>query len=290
VIRDVLKWSAENPDWKETWQMIEDKWDKDDPCPQGALRPFNIDAALNGAYVALGLLYGKGDFDKTLEVSMRAGQDSDCNPSSAAGILGVMMGYKRIPAKWTAPLPAIADEKFSYTNYSFDSIVKSTVERAKSVVVREGGRVSGQELVIPAQSPEDLKLEQFAPGKVVERIATADPRWKWQGTWEKVGKQSAEKRSKAAGAEAIVTFEGTGAMLVGSLDTNRGTADLYLDGKSVEKIDGYNDEGYRGSEGLWGKFDLKPGAHTVRIVVNGQPYPGSKDAWVNLEDLILYRE
>jgi len=290
VIRDVLKWSAENPDWKETWQMIEDKWDKDDPCPQGALRPFNIDAALNGAYVALGLLYGKGDFDKTLEVSMRAGQDSDCNPSSAAGILGVMMGYDRIPARWTAPLPAIADEKFSYTNYSFDSIVKSTVERAKSVVVREGGRVSGQELVIPAQSPEDLKLEQFAPGKVVERIATADPRWKWQGTWEKVGKQSAEKRSKAAGAEAIVTFEGTGAMLVGSLDTNRGTADLYLDGKSVEKIDGYNDEGYRGSEGLWGKFDLKPGAHTVRIVVNGQPYPGSKDAWVNLEDLILYRE
>jgi ADP-ribosylglycohydrolase len=290
VIRDVLKWSAENPDWKKTWQMIEDKWDKDDPCPDGALRPFNIDAALNGAYVALGLLYGNGDFDKTLEVSMRAGQDSDCNPSSAAGIQGVMIGYNRIPARWTAPLPAIAGEKFSYTNYSFDSIVKSTVERAKLVVEREGGRVSGQEIVIPAQSPESLKLEQFAPGKVVERVAVADPRWKWRGTWEKVGKQTVERRSKTAGAEAIVTFEGTGAMLVGSLDTGRGTADLYLDGKPMGKIDGYNDDGDRDSEGLWGKFDLKPGAHTVRIVVNGQPYPGSKDAWMNLEDLILYQE
>jgi len=289
VIRDVLKWSAENTDWKETWQLIEYKWDKDDPCPEGALRPFNIDAALNGAYVALGLLYGKGDFEKTMAVSMRSGQDSDCNPSSAAGILGVMIGYKRIPAKWTAPLPAIANEKFSYTNYSFDSIVKSTVARAKLVVQREGGEVSGQELVIPAQTPQKLKLEQFAPGKVVERIATGDPRWKWQGAWEKVGKQPAENRSKTAGAKAIVTFEGTGAMLVGSLDANRGTADLYLDGKSMEKIDGYNDDGYRGSEGLWGKFDLKPGTHTLRIIVNGQPYPGSKDAWVNLEDLILYR-
>jgi hypothetical protein len=290
VIRDALKWSAENPDWKETWQLIEDKWDKDDPCPAGALRPFNIDAALNGAYVALGLLYGKGDFDRTMEVAMRSGQDSDCNPSSAAGILGVMLGYKRIPAKWTAPLPAIADEKFSYTNYSFNSIVKSTVERAKLVVQREGGRVNGQELIIPAQAPESLKLEQFAPGKVVERIEVTDPRWKWQGIWEKFGRRREENRSKTAGAEATVTFDGTGAMLVGSLNADRGTADLYLDGKLMEKIDGYNDDGFRGSEGLWGEFDLKPGAHTVRVVVNGQPYPGSKDAWMNLEDLIVFRK
>jgi hypothetical protein len=290
VIRDALKWSAENPDWKETWQLIEDKWDKDDPCPAGALRPFNIDAALNGAYVALGLLYGKGDFDRTMEVAMRSGQDSDCNPSSAAGILGVMLGYKRIPAKWTAPLPAIADEKFSYTNYSFNSIVKSAVERAKLVVQREGGRVNDQELIIPAQAPESLKLEQFAPGKVVERIEVTDPRWKWQGIWEKAGRQREENRSKTAGAEATVTFDGTGAMLVGSLNADRGTAGLYLDGKLMEKIDGYNDNGFRGSEGLWGKFDLKPGTHTVRVVVSGQPYPGSQDAWMNLEDLIVFRK
>jgi len=290
VIRDVLKWSAENPDWKKTWQMIEDKWDKDDPCPEGALRPFNIDAALNGAYVALGLLHGQDDFDKTMEVSMRAGQDSDCNPSSAAGILGVMLGYKGIPTKWTAPLAGIANEKFSYTNYSFNSIVRSTVERAKLVVRREGGKVTNQELTIPEQEPRSLKLEQFAPGKVVERIAIEDPRWQWQGAWEKVTGRLSETRSRAAGAEATVTFEGTGAMLVGSLNTDRGTADLYLDGESMGKIDGYNDDGYRGSEGLWGKFDLKGGTHTVRIVVNGQPYSGSKDAWMNLEDLIVYRK
>ena len=30
VIRDVLKWSAENPDWKKTWQLIEDRWDRVD--------------------------------------------------------------------------------------------------------------------------------------------------------------------------------------------------------------------------------------------------------------------
>jgi len=290
MIRDVLKWSAEDADWKRTWQLLEDRWDKDDPCPDGALRPFNIDAALNGAYVALGLLYGNGDFEKTMEVAMRAGQDSDCNPSSAAGVLGVMLGYQGIPAQWTQPLAAIAEEKFSYTNYSFNSIVKSTIARAKLVVKKEGGSVDAKGLVVPAQKPMPLKLEQFAPGKVVERIALDDPRWKWQGPWEKVAEGQPARRSKNAGAEATVSFDGTGAMLVGSLDTDRGTADLYLDQKWMGKIDGYNDDGDRGGEGLWGKFDLQPGNHILRVVVKGEPYPGSKDAWIYLEDLIVYRK
>ena len=42
-----------------------------DPCPEGALKPFNIDAKLNGAYIALGLLYGDGDFGKTIEIATR---------------------------------------------------------------------------------------------------------------------------------------------------------------------------------------------------------------------------
>jgi hypothetical protein len=123
IIRDVLDWSARNPDdWKRTWQLIEDKWDKDHACPVGALNPFNIDAGINGAYVALGLLYGKRDFAQTVEISTRAGQDSDCNPSSAAGILGVMLGYEKIPDFWKSGIPALADKKFQFTNYSYNEI------------------------------------------------------------------------------------------------------------------------------------------------------------------------
>ena len=63
-------------DWRKVWHLIGDKWDKREPCPDGALRPFNIDAKLNGGYVALGLLYGNGDFWQTMEVATRSGQDS----------------------------------------------------------------------------------------------------------------------------------------------------------------------------------------------------------------------
>jgi hypothetical protein len=291
VLRDVLKWSAENPDWKRTWQLIQDKWDRDDPCPDGALRPFNIDASLNGAYIALGLLYGGGDFFRTMDVSMRAGQDSDCNPSNAAGVLGVMIGYRRIPAEWIEYLPKIADEKFAYTNYSLNSIVASTVERAKKVVEQEGGRVDERGLTIPSQKPAELPLEQFAPGRVAERIPMGDARWELKGAWEKISR--GERRlaqSKMAGAEASVKFEGTGAMLVGKLRRDGGLLEVFIDGERVAAADGHVDSTPRLSEGFWGKFDLPPGAHTLRVVVKGEPYPGSEGAWVELEDLIVFRK
>ena len=50
---------------------------------------FNIDAKINAAYIAMGLLYGSGDIEDTCIISMRCGQDSDCNPSNALGILSL---------------------------------------------------------------------------------------------------------------------------------------------------------------------------------------------------------
>ena len=56
-------------------------------------RPADLDVKINGAYITLGLLYGQGDVRDTLIIATRAGQDSECNPSSALGMLGVVLGY-----------------------------------------------------------------------------------------------------------------------------------------------------------------------------------------------------
>ncbi len=37
TIADVLQWSKQNKDWKMTWKAIEEKWNKREPCPDGAL-------------------------------------------------------------------------------------------------------------------------------------------------------------------------------------------------------------------------------------------------------------
>jgi hypothetical protein len=290
LIADLLGWRRQYPDdWKKVWQLVEDRWDTNDPCPAGALQPFNIDAKLNGAYIALGLLYGKGDFAKTLEISTRAGQDSDCNPASAGGILGVALGYRRIPEEWKGGIPAIADEKFRYTDFSFRTIVASTEKRALALIRQTGGRLEGDQVSIKTQQPKAPKLEVWDYGKVAERVSADDPRWSWRGAWRKDEKRSTRTASEK-GAEASISFTGAGAIAVGPYLATGGKADVYLDGRLDRTVDVNSDEkGSKGGEALWHTFGLKNGRHTVRIVVRGEPYADRQGTEVAVEDLVVFR-
>ncbi len=291
LIRDLLGWFKQNPnDWRKTWQLIEDKWDRRDPCPDGALKPFNIDAKLNGAYIALGLLYGGKDFGKTMEISTRAGQDSDCNPSSAAGILGVMCGYRQIPDVWKSGIPPLAGKKFAYTDFSFESIVESNQKRAVKLVEKTGGRVDGDKLIVKTQLPKPPKLEVWDDyGSPAERIAVADARWEFQGSWRPDPKRLTRTAS-AKSAEATIAFEGTGAIITGPYLPTGGKADVYLDGKLDRTVDVNSDEkGPKFGEAVWHSFGLKPGKHTVRVVVRGEPYGGGTGTDIGIDDLVVFR-
>ena len=293
VIRDVLAWHAQNPkDWRKTWQLLEDKWDRDDVCPDGALVPFNIDARLNGAYVALGLLYGDADFGRTMEIAARAGQDSDCNPSSAAGVLGVMLGWSKIPDGYKSGIPALADTKFEYTTFSFNGIVASTLKRAEKVIVSAGGRVGEAEVVVPAQAPKAPPLEQWNSGVPVARIESDGPAWTWTGRWVNATHKNdwSEWKSKDAGGagdEATLTFEGTGVAIVGTMSQQGGRADVWLDGKKVEPIDAWIPERTNDND-YWHVTGLTPGKHTVRIVVQADANSRSIGRTVAIERAIVY--
>jgi len=298
IIRDVLDWSARNPDdWKQTWQLIEDKWDKDHACPDGALSAFNIDAGMNGAYVVLGLLYGKDDFAKTVEVATRAGQDSDCNPSSAAGILGVMLGYQGIPEFWKSGIPAIADRKFEFTNYTYNEICKSTLTRALVIIDQAGGRLDGTDVIVPVQRPTAPKCEEYDPGTPDKRIGVKDPAWCWKGEWAddslpsrgsgvpKIGARSAE----GAGAEVTLTFTGSAVFLLGVNSQSGGRADVYVDGRQERRLDAYIVERTR-DDVLWHVYGLKQGPHTLRIVTRDDADPRSNGKRIVISSAVVYRK
>jgi hypothetical protein len=300
LIADVLQWSTENPDdWTKVWQLIQDKWDKRDPCPQGALDPFNIDAKLNGAYIALGMLYGRGEFEETIKISTRAGQDSDCNPASAAGVLGVVYGYSGIPEIYKAGIPEIENEKFSFTEHTFKTISESTTQRAVELIQKNGGQFLGDSVIIKIQEPEAAVLESWDDyGSPVERIAANDERWTWTGRWGAHAGRDGKaiegiKRSASKGAEGSIEFEGTGFILAGSLLTSGGMADVYLDEEPPVTIDSYLEDGERRSESLFHRFGLTSGQHTVRIAVRGEPYAGSneekKGRDIVVDNLIVFR-
>jgi hypothetical protein len=172
-IRDVLAWYKQNPDdWQKTWQLVEAKY-QDNPdyrkysCDKG---DFNIDAKINGAYIVIGLLYGGGDPDKTIVITTRCGQDSDCNPSSAGGILFTTIGFKNLPDKFKSALNP--EGKFSHTPYNFPILVSVCEKLVRQSVVRAGGRIekdsnSKETFVIPVRKPRPGKLEQcWQPGPI----------------------------------------------------------------------------------------------------------------------------
>jgi len=285
ILRDVLDWTRPGEDWRRVWERLEVKWDKDDSCPDGAGQSFNIDAKLNGAYVALALLMGEGDFDKTLEITARAGQDSDCNPSSAAGVLGVIKGYAAIPDKWKSGIPAIADRKFEFTQSSYSDICRATLSRALTLVKRAGGRVSGDVLRIPVQEPVPAELEQWEMGVKAERIGPKAAAFQWKGRWTPV------PNGVEAEPAAEVTFQFTGAAVAvqGDYLPDGGRADVYLDGElQARGIDAYLMQ-IACDNVLWHAYGLKPGAHTLRIVIRNDADPRSKGKKLIIQNAVVYQ-
>jgi hypothetical protein len=164
-IRDVIRWHKKNPtDWRATWKLIEDKWDQHPSGRCSRVPDLNIDAKLNGAYIIMGLLYGEGNIEKTLEISTRCGQDSDCNPSNAMGILGTIRGMSGLPTTYTSGMPDMDGKRFRNVRYTFDSVVETTDKFAREQITRAGGSirtVDGREVFrIPTQYPRAAKLER----------------------------------------------------------------------------------------------------------------------------------
>jgi len=185
MVRDLLRWYQEIPDdWQKTWLLVEDKYHKDPRYTHGLCSgpggdgAFSIDAKLNGAYIIMGLLYGQRDLDQTIVISTRCGQDSDCNPSNAAGVLFTTLGRSQLPARFTSAIDP--DGKFSHTEYTFPKLIEVCEKLARDAVVRSGGRTErdaeGNEiLVIPVLKIKPSALEPSRePGPIAQSRSTEE--------------------------------------------------------------------------------------------------------------------
>ncbi|MBL0740261.1 ADP-ribosylglycohydrolase family protein [Chryseolinea lacunae] len=252
VISDVLKWHKQYPrDWKATWFEIEKKYTEDIGCPEGVFVPFNIDATVNAAYVVLGLLYGEGDFTKTLEISTRAGQDSDCNPSSAGGILGAIVGYKNIPAYWKMGLAEAEPLDFKYTTMSLNDVYTIGYNHALKMIERNGGKTDGTSVSIRVQQPKTVRFEQSFEGhhpvskKEIRKILTDEYTFDFEGIGFVVRGESA----KWMATETYVA-----------------KVEMYVDNALIETLELPAAFTTRRYELFW-KYQLPRQKHTVRLKI-----------------------
>ncbi len=105
VISDILTWYSQDLsdgvlDWRAARRKLYDEY-------QGAGsfgRYYNwTESTINMGATVLALLYGEGDFKQTVQIAVLAGWDSDCNPATAGGLIGIIHGFSGLPTDLTDP-------------------------------------------------------------------------------------------------------------------------------------------------------------------------------------------
>jgi hypothetical protein len=301
IIRDVIQLRTANPaDWRASWKVLEEKWGKTHICTAGST--FNIDAKFNGAFIVLGLLYGEGDAMKTLEISTRCGQDSDCNPSNALAVLGVINGFSQMPEAMQKAVREIQDTPFIFTDYTFRKAVDQTYQYAIGQIIAEGGSMAADKIGIKMQVPVAAPYEVSFPNMVLsERISIFDEkRWKLSGNWQNYRLKPEEgnalkyqsKYAANKGDALEFEFEGTAISLEGNWKKDGGKADLFIDGKLHSTFDTYFF--YNNQEqtpiNICHALKLSPGKHTLKLVVTGDKKPEALDSRIYVTDALIFKE
>jgi hypothetical protein len=275
IIDEVIALHAENPDdWKYAWDGINERWAQTDLGPFGLMIPFNIDAKINAAWVVLGLLYGDGDFARTLEIATRAGDDADCNPASAAGILGTIYGYDAIPAFWMQGLADIENIDFAHTTISLASAYELSYRHALQMIQRGGGSVGDGHVTIAVQEPVVVPFEESFVGHYPkERRALTTAEGDDPFTLDRAYR---------------FEFDGVGFALLGnaeSLDDENHVfeAELHVDGKLAETAKWPTQFTKRRFYLFW-QYALPPGPHDVEVRLLNS----TDDARVVLQGIAIY--
>jgi len=269
-IADVIGWHKTYPnDWHQTWFELQKKWSSDIACPDGVFNAFNIDAKINAAYVVVGLLYGNEDFAKTIEIAARCGQDADCNPSTAGGVLGAMLGYNEIPSYWKEGLAEAEDINFKYTTISLNKVYELSYKHALQMIKKNDGREDGDNLIIKTQTPTTVRYEKCFEGL-----------------------QPAHKIYIGKGNTSSFDFDftGKGFVLKGEAVAKEGKDNAVLkiqvtvDDQQPKVMMMPTDYRIRSNDVYW-QYDLKEGNHKVHL----QLLNPSGDYELNVEEYISYK-
>ena len=93
-------------------------------------------APANVAFAILGMLYGQGDFKKSMIYAINCGDDTDCTGATVGSLFGIMYGTKAIPEDWSShigdQIVTTAVDRGSY--YNLPKTCTELTERVMSLI------------------------------------------------------------------------------------------------------------------------------------------------------------
>ncbi|MEM4724003.1 MAG: ADP-ribosylglycohydrolase family protein [Candidatus Hadarchaeum sp.] len=94
AIHRVVNWYRKGNDWETTVDRI---WE--------TYGHYNMVHVINNAaVVAMALLYGQSDLERSISLAVMSGFDTDCNGATVGSVVGMIRGARALPAKWIDPL------------------------------------------------------------------------------------------------------------------------------------------------------------------------------------------
>lgn len=314
LIHDLLGWYAEEPDdWRSTWEKVEAKWNHD-LCPWAQSDPadalfkpisgcFNIQGHFNGAYILIGLLYGKGDYLQSISICTRCGQDTDSNVANCGGIMGVMLGYDGLPETVKAELWPYMDRDYNFTTLSINSATEVSYQLALENIEANGGIVAEHDISVPIQiathaGPCEVSFPNFSFVDIYTILPELSPELHWHGSWKHPEAEGLSERarfsffsSNNAGDYLEVAFSGTCVYVQGNLHENFGILEAYVDGELMQTNDMYIRKAWNGhnqATAVW-ITGLSDERHTLRVLVTGRKNPKATGTEIQLGRVVSYR-
>lgn len=94
AVKDIMNLHAKGLDWEDARDEIEQRYGH-----YGFVHTVN-----NATLVVAALLWGDGDYSRTVGFAVQGGWDTDCNGATAGSAFGAMHGTEVLPSNWIDPL------------------------------------------------------------------------------------------------------------------------------------------------------------------------------------------
>jgi ADP-ribosylglycohydrolase len=147
VSRAVIEFYENNPeDWRECYHLLVRDWGYDKYGGVCHIIP-------NAGVCILAMLYGNGDFARTIEIATMCGWDTDCNAGNVGTVLGVMTGLEGLPKHYRTPM----NDSIILSGISGYLNILDIPSYAKEVA-RLGYRINGEEI------PKEI--DNFVEGEI----------------------------------------------------------------------------------------------------------------------------
>jgi len=134
-------------DWQKARQEMADKYYHREPDDTKTIWNANLNAACG----VLGMLYGEGDFQKTLDLNCAMGFDADNQAATIAGLLGVVYGLEGLPKELLYPIPELDWDKpfndlyknvtrYDMPDASLVDMAGRTADQGEKLILKHGGK------------------------------------------------------------------------------------------------------------------------------------------------------